>query len=514
MTPKAWQLPPMVAVCLLACDPSSTDAQAESPIGGAPAAPAAAPVLQEHLATFAGAGTGKTEVADVVRVDGDRLYFLSEDRGLVVFDVTDIDHPREVGASPIAGSPAGVFVRGDFALIAVADWDRQDGTVFHGSVLRSVDIATPGTSGIRAEVALSGIIRDVHVIGQTVFVLWERAGSGTADGPVAVLSAYRWSGDDLRETGEWTGRGADAALAVGATRVVVARRAPGVSAIDLTFADVGSETEPPLHQRGSLRFPGALPPGVEPQFAADDRHALVVVCRSTDCPAGSDVSIRVIDSQDADHPSPVADLTLADAGGPLLAVFDGKRLYLADKKGYAHGDEDSVVRVVDVSDPSRPRLETRIRVPGSVSSLVPIGAKVLAVGSGGTPETGVHVRVCEIDVASGKVETSPASVDFGEDWTSTTAAAAGALAVDEGERWLAVPFGTWRRDLRRYANGVELLRLTPRLARVRAAPATGWVERVLFLKGRFVAVSSAGLSIVDPDAVQASPKESSLSKSM
>jgi hypothetical protein len=55
----------------------------------------------------------RVEAADVVRVDGDRIYFLDESRGLVSFDVTDIDQPVELGVSPIVGVPVGCsFVEG------------------------------------------------------------------------------------------------------------------------------------------------------------------------------------------------------------------------------------------------------------------------------------------------------------------------------------------------------------------------------------------------------------------
>jgi hypothetical protein len=42
---------------------------------------------------------------------------------------------------------------------------------------------------------------------------------------------------------------------------------------------------------------------------------------------------------------------------------------------------------------------------------------------------------------------------------------------------------------------------TPLLGRAGAVPANGWVERILFLRGRLVAASAAGLTVVDPDRV-------------
>jgi hypothetical protein len=92
------------------------------------------------------------------------------------------------------------------------------------------------------------------------------------------------------------------------------------------------------------------------------------------------------------------------------------------------------------------------------------------------------------------------TADFGEDWTSTLAAnSSQAFAVDDDQRWLAMPFSSWNEELRRYANGVQLLSRAPHLRREHAELASGWIERVLFLKGRLVAVSSAGLTVIDPE---------------
>ena len=43
---------------------------------------------------------------ELYRLDGNRLYYLNSYRGLMVFDVSDPDHPRMLGRSPIFGNPA------------------------------------------------------------------------------------------------------------------------------------------------------------------------------------------------------------------------------------------------------------------------------------------------------------------------------------------------------------------------------------------------------------------------
>ena len=74
-----------------------------------------------------------------------RLYYLNGYRGLMVFDVSDVDHPKLLGRSPIFGSPVEMIVRNGIAVVVVADWYGQmdDGTPFHGSIVRGLDATDP-----------------------------------------------------------------------------------------------------------------------------------------------------------------------------------------------------------------------------------------------------------------------------------------------------------------------------------------------------------------------------------
>jgi len=91
----------------------------------------------------------KVEETDLYRVEGDRLYYINGYRGLMVFDVSDIDHPKLLGRSPIFGSPVEMVVRNGVAIVVVADWygRTDDGAPFHGSVVRGIDASDPATCG-------------------------------------------------------------------------------------------------------------------------------------------------------------------------------------------------------------------------------------------------------------------------------------------------------------------------------------------------------------------------------
>src|ERR1700690_1013239 len=91
-------------------------------------------------------GTARTvEETDLYRLEGNRLYYLNAFRGLMVFDVTDVDHPALLGRSPIYGSPVDMVVNNRIAIVVVADWygSLDDGTPFRGSIVRGLDATDP-----------------------------------------------------------------------------------------------------------------------------------------------------------------------------------------------------------------------------------------------------------------------------------------------------------------------------------------------------------------------------------
>ena len=85
----------------------------------------------------------------------------------MVFDVSDVDHPKLLGRSPIYGSPVDMIVRNGIAIVVVADWYGQmdDGTPFHGSIVRGLDATDPANIKVLGEAKLGGWVRDDRVVG-------------------------------------------------------------------------------------------------------------------------------------------------------------------------------------------------------------------------------------------------------------------------------------------------------------------------------------------------------------
>jgi hypothetical protein len=113
------------------------------------------------------AGSTKTtsrqvEETDLYRLEGDRLYYLNAYRGLMVFDVSNVDEPRFLGRSPIYGYPHEMIVRNGVATVVVSDWygKMDDGTPFYGSIVRGIDASDPAHMKVLGEAPLGGQVRD------------------------------------------------------------------------------------------------------------------------------------------------------------------------------------------------------------------------------------------------------------------------------------------------------------------------------------------------------------------
>ncbi len=115
------------------------------------------------------------EETDIYRLEGDRLYVLNGYRGLMVFDVSQVDEPKLIGRSPIFGQPVEMIVRDGLAVVVVADWigTMEDGTPFRGSIVRGLDAKDATNIRVTGEAKLGGWIRDTRVVGDVLYAVSE-----------------------------------------------------------------------------------------------------------------------------------------------------------------------------------------------------------------------------------------------------------------------------------------------------------------------------------------------------
>jgi hypothetical protein len=516
------------------------DAGAAAP-GAAAAPPAATPAR-------------KVEETDLYRVDGNRLYYLNAYRGLMVFDVTDVDHPKLLGRSPITGTPVEMLVRSGVAQIVVADWygTLADGSPFHGSIVRSIDATDPTNMKVLGEAKLGGWVQDVRVVGDVLYAVsqdygwsygWDVPVADGVGGGVAVyggsstssviVSSVAFGGGTVKQMGEKRFDGSGGVFYVNSDSIMLAHdvmqtvtTSDGYSyeqptgQTDLQYVDI-SDPAGSIRLRGDLIVDGRVQGwgadnGRWNLDFADDHYAHAFGCSGTYCGAtGSNYVLATVDFGNPDAPVLASSLSIPGSSWLPTARFDNGRAYISPSDGYWYGGAGGTatvpVQIYDTSDPKNPALAGQTTINGNVWLFMPNGNRLFALGnepadsSSGPYAYSSVVSLRYLDVTDAKNPTVIGTAKFGDGWAWTPAADTfKAFIKDDTKGLVVLPFSGWSAKDGQYNNGVQLISYSPSSIRAAgAAHGKGWVERGIFVGNRIVSLSDTALSVVDytnPDA--------------
>jgi len=488
----------------------------------------------------------KVEETDLYRLDGDRLYYLNQYRGLMVFDVSDVDHPRLLGRSAIYGSPIEMVVRDGIASVVVADWygKMDDGTPFHGSIVRGIDARDPANMKITGEALLGGWVRDTRVVGDVLYAVTEKSpydygwygGLDVADGGVGVSTAtggnsvkvsvasVSFAGGKITAVDNYDVPGYGGIFNVTSDSIMLASEVianpdkngygQSTGKSELRFLDI-SDPAGQIVERGSVIVDGSVQ-----SWGADngrwnldfaDGKIAHVVGRTYAYSTGASNSmiISTADFSDPEKPRVTGTLETPMPGWDAAVRFDGTRLYLTPTNwgcGYYGGDQASgTVRtpldVYDLSDVTKPVKLGSSSIAGQVSLMIPNGQRLFALGNNYDCSNGYQspVALSYFDVTDPTAPKALGSAEFGKGWAWTPAAGTfKAFTKDDGQGLVVLPFSGWDPAGYQYNNGLQLIEFTPAsIATSGTAKTRGWVERGIFVKNRLVSLSDLALSVVD-----------------
>jgi hypothetical protein len=472
------------------------------------------------------------EETDLYRLEGNRLYYLNGYRGLMVFDVTDVDHPALVGRSPIYGSPVDMVVRNGVAVVVVADWYGQldDGSPFHGSIVRGLDASDPTNIKVLGEAKLGGWVRDDRVVGDVIYAVsedygwvygWDLPVAGGVAAPgqsteTVIVSSVSFAGNVIQAVGEVDFSGYAGVFNVTPSSILLAHDAAPASngaasnQTQLLYLDI-SDPGGHIVQRGSLTVAGQVQGwgadnGRWNLDFADGVTAHVVGCAAGAygyCDGTSGYVLSIADFSQPDAPVLASQLVIPSTGWSVASRFDTNRLYLSPQTGYVYGDSDlsTPFQVYDLTDPKAPALAGTVTIPGTIWNILPApSARLFALGSdtaaGGSGES---VSLKYLDVTDPAAPQLLGTSTFGEGWAWTPAAGTfKAFTMDATQGLVVLPFSGWSDDQQQYSDGLQLIDFTASTVTTAGAAHTrGWVERGIFVKNRLVSLSDLALAVVD-----------------
>lgn len=510
------------------------------------AAPPGAPDASGPKA--ASSPTRTVEETDLYRLDGDRLYYLNGYRGLMVFDVSDVDHPKLLGRSPIFGDPTEMLVRNGVAVVVVGDWygALDDGTPFHGSIVRGLDATDPAHIKVLGEAKLGGWVRDTRVVGDVLYAVsedygwtygWGDAGGfglgaaagGTVASPIGgiggstqesvIVSSVNFAQGMITAGGKETFPGYSGIFNVTPSAILLAHD-PVVSAsvaagqtpparTELLYLDI-SDPNGRINRRGSITVNGraqgwGADNGRWNLDFADGKTAHVIGCADQYCGGSIGYVLATADFSNPDKPVLTSELSIQSTGWSAAARFDTGRLYLSPSDSVYPPSATTPFEVFDLTDPVAPRLAGVVQIPGSVWNILPApGQKIFALGEdtgagGNGPGYGEAVSLKYVDVSNPASPKLVATSTFGQGWAWTPAAGTfKAFTMDATKGMVVLPFSGWDSTSMGYNNGLQIIEFTPTSARTAGAARTrGWVERGIFVKNRLVSLSDLSLAVVD-----------------
>ncbi|MGZ3441291.1 MAG: beta-propeller domain-containing protein, partial [Polyangia bacterium] len=339
--------------------------------------------------------TRTVEETDLYRLEGTRLYYLNGYRGLMVFDVSDVDHPKLLGRSAIFGQPIEMLVRNGIAVIVVADWYGQldDGTPFHGSIVRGLDATDPTNIRSIGEAKLGGWVRDTRVVGDVLYAVSEDygwvygwatdavggAGSGTVSSnqttETVIVSSVSFANNAIAAVGKVAFEGYSGIFNVTPNSILLAHD-PGTqqAQTELLYLDI-SDPAGAIVKRGAITVDGraqgwGADNGRWNLDFADGKTAHVIGCGGTGYGCGSGYVLNTVDFSNPNAPALASSLQIPSTGWSVAARFDTNRLYLSpDNYSYGNGT-GTPLEVYDTTDPKAPKLAGSTTIPGTVWNIL------------------------------------------------------------------------------------------------------------------------------------------------
>ncbi len=478
----------------------------------------------------------QVEETDLYRLEGDRLYYLNAYRGLMVFDVSNVDQPRFLGRSPIYGYPHEMIVRNGVATVVVSDWygKMDDGTAFYGSIVRGIDASDPTQMKVLGEAPLNGQVRDTRVVGDVVYAVTEKypyyygwlndggaVGVGVGNSQMQIgVSSVSFAGGKIEKKSEYNSIGAGGVFYVTRDAILLGRAVYGApdangwaqptgdSALDyIDISDPGGN----ILRRGSVTFAGSIQGygtdnGRWNIDFADQKTAHALACGTTYCGSGQGLVLATADFSVPEQPTLVSRMPIpANSWAPAVR-FDGNRMYLSPQDNYWYQGSGvaatTPIQIYDLSDSTAPALAGSVDVTGQIWNFTPAGNRLFALGNSyqSTADAyGSQVQLHYLDVSDPAAPKALGTAAFGKGWAWTPAAGTfKAFTKSDSEGLVVLPFSGYDYKSYAYNNGLQLIEFTPNTIQTSGTAHTrGWVERGIFVKNRLVSLSDVSLAVVD-----------------
>jgi hypothetical protein len=497
-------------------DPSGRAASGGSSSGASADSAAAPPKGDES----AGDAQRAVQEADIIKVDGDRLYALSKYGGLAIVDIASPDRMKLLGRKRIDGMPFEMYVENGRAFVMLNEfgrWIHEDGNPYgrwvQTSEILAFDVTNPAAIAEISHFDVPGTIADSRLVGNTAYVVTYEDGYcwGCQAKPATIVTSFDVGAqitkrDQLVFTSPTDGY-ASWQRSVSATNERLYIAGPEWSWTP------GALTASSVIQVVDITDPtGKLVKGadiaVEGQINSRwqmDEHAGVLRVVSQfgngwGAPGQVNPKVQTFTVTSSKQITPLGstELVLPRPEQLRSVRFDGTRAYAIT------AERTDPLFTIDLSNPAHPKQMGELEMPGWIFHMEPRGDRLIGFGYDDT-NWQANLAVSLFDVSDLSKPTMLKRVSFGSGWGHVAEdqdRIHKAVRVLDDQGMILVPFASYPRwngnECEEPKSGIQIIDYgRDDLALRGIAPQWGMPRRAFVAKGRLVAMSDRNVTTFD-----------------
>lgn len=465
-----------------------------------------------------GGGSGGAEKAieeaDIIQLQGNRLYALSKYGGLSVVDVSVKDQLKLLGRFELSGEPFEMYVKDGVAFAMYSSFGHYVGSGnswqwVHSSAVVALDVKDPAKISKLGEFLLPGQISDSRIVGNILYVVSYENGSCwncATNERTNVLSLDVKVPAKVAKVGElaFISSGADygwgrrSVLATQDRLYVAGRDGSGAQGSTIQIVDI-SDPSGKMLKGASVPVTGSI----ESRWQMDEKDGVLRVISQPGWWSTADSPVvqtfKVVSSQEL-QPLASLPMVLPEPERLRSVRFDGDRGYAITFR------QTDPLFVIDLADPKAPKQVGELVMPGWVYHLEPRGDRLLGLGFDPAKKGGA-LNVSLFDVADATQPKLLDRVDFGGDWgefAEDQDRIHKAFTVLDSLGLIFVPFSGWSYDSAQsygcgtWTSGIQIVNFTKDdLTKRGTAPSRGTARRALLHDSRLFSISDVAVETFD-----------------
>ncbi len=382
--------------------------------------------VDDDAATGSASAARAITEADIIKVEGDILYALSQYSGLSIIDLSDPADLRIVGRYRSTATPFEMYIEGGTAYIMYNDyshreWD-EDAEYYvwaTSSRMEAIDVSTPASPRVLGYQDLPGSISDSRKVGDIVYVVtYQYSYCWECD----AVANTRISSFDVSDPGEFNPvdeeRFDSENESWGTRHVSVSEARMYVSGY--TWSTDGSPETGSIQVVDISDPDGQIEPGaiVEIQGQIDNRWqmdeydgVLRVISQPSSWTTNTVPVLETFAIASSTELTPLArlDMIIPENESLQSVRFDGERAFAVTF------EQTDPLFTFDVTDPENPQQLGELEIPGFLYFMEPRGDRLYALGFDSSVNDGsLHVSI--FDVSDLTAPTMLDRVNFGGDW--------------------------------------------------------------------------------------------------